>query len=114
MRLVQFIYKLILCTLKIKCALLDGIKVPEEISEEISRDEFDFFEAQIDVMSEKNIQTDLSFRWPGGKLYVDIDPSVAPNVVGVLHQAIRELEAKTSLTFKARDTEDDWIQSFKK
>ena len=35
---------------------------------------------------EMNIQTDLSYRWPGAKIYVDVLPEVDYNVVGVLHQ----------------------------
>ena len=37
-------------------------------------------------VNEMNIQTDLSYRWPGAKLYVDVLPEVDYNVVGVLHQ----------------------------
>ena len=37
---------------------------------------------------QKNIQTDLSYRWPGAKLFVDVLPDVSTNVAGVLHQVI--------------------------
>jgi len=86
------------------------------------------------VMSpnEQNVQTDLSYRWPEAKLFIDVGSDVSPNVVGVLHQvkamntvicglikmtsifkAIRELEAKTDLTFKRRDRENDYINIYR-
>ena len=35
----------------------------------------------------QNIQRDLTYRWPNGKIFIEIGQDVEPNVVGVLHQA---------------------------
>ena len=60
----------------------------------------DLFEGDIELgSSEMNTQTDLSFRWPGARLYVDVGADLDHNVVGVLHQTIRELEAKSQVRF---------------
>lgn len=55
----------------------------------------DLFEGDIEVnpnLSEKNIQMDLSYRWPSGKIVFEVGDDVTPNVVGVLHQAISKVK----------------------
>ena len=73
------------------------------------------FEGDIELgPSEMNIQTDLTFRWPGARLYVDVGADLDPNVVGVLHQAIRELEAKSQVRFYRRQDKDaDFIITYR-
>ena len=78
----------------------------------------DLFEGDIelsnDANGEMNIQTDLTFRWPGARLYVDVGADLNPNVVGVLHQAIRELEAKSQVRFyRAQSTDADSIRTYR-
>ena len=70
------------------------------------------FEGDIELedVSSANIQKDLTARWPEGKIYLEIGYEVDPNVVGVLHQAIKELEAKTFIRFKMHDDEPDTIR----
>ena len=40
-----------------------------------------------DQVQGQNIQRDLTYRWPNGKIFIEIGQDVEPNVVGVLHQA---------------------------
>ena len=40
-----------------------------------------------DHVQGQNIQRDLTYRWPNGKIFIEIGQDVEPNVVGVLHQA---------------------------
>ena len=65
---------------------------------------------ELDDISSANIQKDLTARWPEGKIFLEIGYEVDPNVVGVLHQAIKELEAKTFIRFKMHDDEPDTIR----
>ena len=57
--------------------LLDEMEVNKNLN---------LFEGDIETVGEMNIQTDLTFRWPGARLYVDVGEDLSPNVVGVLHQ----------------------------
>ena len=59
-----------------------GIYSESEINNGLGLFENDIIENQSDF----NIQTDLTYRWPDGKLYIDVGTDVSPNVVGVLHQ----------------------------
>ena len=69
------------------------------------------FEGDIELeTSSANIQKDLTRRWPDAKLFLEIGYEVDPNVVGVLHQAVKELEAKTQVRFKMHDSEPDHIR----
>ena len=54
----------------------------------------------------------MTYRWPEGKIYVEIDPDLSTNVIGVMHQALRELEKRSIVRFKAHDVETDWIKVF--
>ena len=61
------------------------------------------FEGDIETdngISGQNIMMDLSYRWPQGLIKFDVGTDVTPNVVGVFHQAIRELELKSIIHFK--------------
>ena len=60
--------------------LLDEMEVNKNLN---------LFEGDIEIAGEMNIQTDLTFRWPGARLYVDVGEDLSPNVVGVLHQEKR-------------------------
>ena len=57
--------------------LLDEIEINKNLN---------LFEGDIETIGDMNIQTDLTFRWPGARLYVDVGEDLSPNVVGVLHQ----------------------------
>ena len=74
----------------------------------------DMFEGDIDLGHDKtrNIQTDLTYRWPEGKMNIEIDPDLSTNVIGVMHQALRELELRSIIRFKAHDVETDFIRIF--
>ena len=65
---------------------------------------------EADDFETKNIQRDLTHRWPDAKIYLEIGYEVDPNVVGVLHQAVKELETKTIVRFKMHDNEPDTIR----
>ena len=54
----------------------------------------------------------IMYRWPEGKMYIEIDPDLATNVIGVMHQALRELEKRSIIRFKAHDVETDYIKVF--
>lgn len=74
------------------------------------------FEGDIETdngISGQNIMMDLSYRWPQGLIKFDVGTDVTPNVVGVFHQAIRELELKSIIHFKHRDNETDYISLYK-
>ena len=45
-----------------------------------------------------------------GLLFIKIETDVNPNVIGVLFQAIKEIEAKTLIRFKMLSNETDGIQ----
>ena len=52
----------------------------------------DLFEGDIELDEDpanQNVQMDLSYRWPAGKILLEVGDDLTPNVVGVLHQAIR-------------------------
>ena len=68
------------------------------------------------------------FSWSDGNLFFNVGEDLNPNVVGVLHQvkksfvfklndllikAIRELERKSIVNFKIRDTEKDFIDLYR-
>ena len=48
----------------------------------------------------RNIQNDLTYRWPNKLINIDLSPKVAPNVVGSMHQAFKELKLKADINFK--------------
>ena len=50
--------------------------------------------------SNRHIQNDLTYRWPNKLISVDLSPQVAPNVVGSMHQAFKELGIKADIKFK--------------
>ena len=52
------------------------------------------------------VTKDLTFS---GVLFIKIEPDVNPNVIGVLFQAIKEMEAKTLIRFKMLTNEEDGI-----
>jgi hypothetical protein len=87
------------------CILKQGLLTEYEVNEIVGND---LFEGDIQTdndssvrdSDQKNIQMDLSYRWPNGLLKFEVGPDVLPNVVGVFHQAIRELELKSSINYK--------------
>ena len=44
-----------------------------------------------------------------GTLYIKIEPEVSPDVMGVLFQAIKEIEVRTSIRFKMLANEENGI-----
>ena len=60
---------------------------------------------------QRNALRDLSYRWPDGLLAIEVDPDVSMTVVGSLHQTIREMEARSLISFRAADDSiRDWIR----
>jgi tetrahydromethanopterin S-methyltransferase subunit H len=77
----------------------------------------DLFEGDIIIddrktlSSHRNAIKDLSWPWHDGVLPISVEPEVSMNVIGSLHQAIRELEARSVISFRAADeTIEDWIK----
>ena len=65
------------------------------------------------LKQDRNAQMDLSYRWPDRLISIGVEPQVSMNVVGSLHQAIREMEAKSLVSFRAADeTIEDWIRIY--
>ena len=75
---------------RFKSHTVDPIECEDGSASELEiNEDFDMELIEGDIvpnLNEMNIQTDLSYRWPGAKLYVDVLPEVDYNVVGVLHQ----------------------------
>ena len=78
---------------RFKSHIVDPIECEDRSASELEiNGELDLELIEGDIVpnvNEMNIQTDLSYRWPGAKLYVDVLPEVDYNVVGVLHQVSR-------------------------
>lgn len=95
--------------------------------EEINLDEtqinellgLDLFEGDIitdepgSLQHDRNALQDLSYRWPDRLVSIEVEPEVAINVIGSIHQAIREFEEKSLLSFRvADDSIEDWIRIY--
>ena len=74
---------------------------PNEEVEPLGPDTGDLSDfADINGASNRHIQNDLTYRWPNKLISVDLSPQVAPNVVGSMHQAFKELGIKADIKFK--------------
>ena len=67
---------------------LDEMSVNEQLNLNLLEGDIIWDESYSQGANEKNIQKDLTYRWPEGKIYFKIDTDVEPNVVGVLHQVV--------------------------
>ena len=90
------------------------IVTPNEEIEPLGPDTGDLsgFE-DFNLASSRHIQNDLTYRWPNKLISVDLSPKVAPNVVGSMHQAFKELGLKAGIKFKPHSyDDDDYIRIF--